>query len=76
MGLVETLLETYPDVDRMMAETIVKMHELGKLDQMLTEAVPAEIKGGSITVDEEKPLVDHIQWSEGKSAASSSSTPP
>ena len=76
MGLVETLLATYPDVDRMMAETIVKMHEQGKLEQMLSEAVPAETKRGMIKIDapEEKPHVDHI--CEDKSAALSSLTPP
>ena len=35
MGLVEVLLQTYPDCDRMMAETLVKMHEQGRLQDFM-----------------------------------------
>jgi len=78
MGLVETLLQTYPDCDRMMAETIVKMHEEGKLAsyvKQLSEPPPPKNEGGLIEVNlpEEKTKVHNIDtWSEGKSHASSS----
>ena len=81
MGLVEVLLATYPDCDRMMAETIVKMHEQGKLQEYLptlSEEPPPKNESGRIDVHlpEEKTEVDSIEWSEDKSPVSSSSTPP
>ena len=71
----------YPDVDRMMAETIVKMHEQDKLQDYLPtlrEEPPPKNEGGLIEVHlpEEKSKVDSIEWSEDKSPASSSLTPP
>ena len=81
MGLVEALLATYPDCDRMMAETIVKMHEQGKLQEYiptLSEEPPPKNEGGLIEVHlaEEKSKVKSIEWSEDKSPVSSSLTPP
>ena len=35
--LVDKLLQTYPDCDRMMAETIVKMHLQNKLEDFMSE---------------------------------------
>ena len=79
-NLVEILLQTYPNCDRMMAETIVKMHEQGKLEEFLptlSEAPAPKIEGGLIEVQtpEEKTSVDSIQWLEDKSHGSSSLTP-
>ena len=30
---IEELLKRYPNIDRMIAETLLKLHEQGKLDQ-------------------------------------------
>ena len=71
MALVKALLEQFPDCDRMMAETIVKAHENGTLEDYLpllegrAAARDEQKNSGSITIE---------QWSEDKSAASSSST--
>ena len=73
MGLVEQLLHAYPDCDRMMAETIVKMHEQGTLTQFIcektqdeTKALPEQI-GGHLKIEESKKIVaPSIEWSEDK----------
>ena len=75
MALVEEILKQYPDCDRMMAETITKMHEQGKLEEFLPalrEPPPqVERQTGGIEVHppEEKTSVKTITWSEDKSAA-------
>ena len=69
MALVDAVMKRFPDVDRMMAETIVMAHENGKLKQYLpmleeTEKKAEQKSSGSISIE---------QWSEDKSAVSSSS---
>ena len=82
MGLVEQILKEFPDCDRMMAETIAKMHEQGRLEEFLPvlrePPQVAKSEPGRIEVHppEEKTSVESIPWLEDKSAASSSSTPP
>ena len=49
--MVDAILKQYPDVDRMMAETIVMMHAQGKLDtfvNQMTELI--EVQDGNTTV--------------------------
>jgi hypothetical protein len=69
MALVDAVMKRFPDVDRLMAETIVMAHENGTLKQhlpMLEETEKAEQKSsGSISIE---------QWSEDKSAVLSTST--
>ena len=78
-GLTAALMKKFPDCDLMMAETIVKMHQQGKLSECMESATHLEPKGGSISVvanEELKTLPTITEWSEDKSPASSSSTPP
>ena len=82
MGLVEEILKQFPDCDRMMAETIAKMYEQGRLEEFLPMlSVPAKDQGEQsepgrplacrnieVHLPEEKTLVESIPWSEDKSA--------
>ena len=79
--MIAAVMTQYPDVDRMMAETLVMMHEQGKLMPLLRAGeseqakVVAEVNMGKIEVaqDKEKTTVRSIQqWSEDKCLDSSS----
>ena len=85
--MVAAVLSQYPNADRMMAETLVMMHEQGKLMSFLgdgyhpdqgTRAGETEVVAeGKIEValpdSEEKATLNTIQeWSEDKSPDSSS----
>lgn len=72
--MVAAVLSQYPNADRMMAETLVMMHEQGKLMSFLNDGVQeheqAEVVAeGKIEVvqAEEKATLSSIQWSEDKS---------
>ena len=44
---IEELLKRYPNIDRMMAETLMKLHEQGKLEQFharLDEKPPTALR--------------------------------
>ena len=78
--MIAAVMTQYPDVDRMMAETLVMMHEQGKLMPLLRAGeseqakVVAEVNMGKIEVaqDKEKTTVRSIQqWSEDKCLDSS-----
>ena len=80
-AMIAAVMTQYPDVDRMMAETLVMMHEQGKLmpllraDESEQAKVVAEVNMGKIEVaqDKEKTTVRSIQqWSEDKCLDSSS----
>ena len=71
MALVKALLDQFPDCDRMMAETIVNAHENGTLKKYLPLL---ESKGDEAELEQKNSGNITIEWSEDKSAASSSST--
>ena len=75
-AMVAALLSQYPNADRMMAETLVMMHEQGKLMSFLGDGVQEHeqkevVTEGKIEIalpdSEEKATVSTIQWSEDKS---------
>ena len=40
--LVEKLMEVYPKLDQLMCETLVDLHERGRLDQLMADAKNVE----------------------------------
>ena len=40
MTTVDQLLAAYPNLDHMMAETILKLHEAGRLEEFIDENTP------------------------------------
>ena len=68
-AMVAALRSQYPNVDSLMAETLVMMHEQGKLMPLLKageEKVPPVERGHISIKDEEKATVSNIEWSEDK----------